>query len=47
METVVFALMMEAVRTSETLVNYTSLHGATTQKIAIFDVFLLQNIPGR
>jgi N-acetylmuramic acid 6-phosphate (MurNAc-6-P) etherase len=30
------ALMMEAVRTSETLVTSTRLHGATTQKTAIF-----------
>jgi hypothetical protein len=30
------ALMMEAARTSETLVNFTRLHGATTQKTAIF-----------
>jgi hypothetical protein len=28
--------MMEAARTSETLVNSTRLHGATTQKTAIF-----------
>jgi hypothetical protein len=28
--------MMEAARTSETLVNFTRLHGATTQKTAIF-----------
>jgi hypothetical protein len=32
---VVIALMMEAARTSETLV--TRLHGATTQKTAIFE----------
>jgi hypothetical protein len=30
------ALMMEAARTSETLVTSTRLHGATTQKTAIF-----------
>jgi hypothetical protein len=29
-------LMMEAARTSETLVNFYRLHGATTQKTAIF-----------
>jgi hypothetical protein len=28
--------MMEAARTSETLVNFTRLHGATNQKTAIF-----------
>jgi hypothetical protein len=30
------ALMMEAVQTSETLVNSYQLHGSTTQKAAIF-----------
>jgi hypothetical protein len=30
------ALMMEAARTSETLVNFYQIHGATTQKTAIF-----------
>jgi hypothetical protein len=30
------ALMMEAARTSETSVNFYRLHGATTQKTAIF-----------
>jgi uncharacterized ion transporter superfamily protein YfcC len=35
------ALMMEAARTSETLVNFTRLHGATTQKTAIFILFFL------
>jgi hypothetical protein len=30
------ALMMDAVQTSETFVNRISLHGATTQKTAIF-----------
>jgi hypothetical protein len=34
---VLAALIMEAARTSETLVNFTRLlHGATTQKTAIF-----------
>jgi hypothetical protein len=29
--------MMEAARTSETLVNFYQIHGATTQKTAIFE----------
>jgi hypothetical protein len=32
---VMIALMMGAVRTSETLVNFTGLHSSTTQKMAI------------
>jgi hypothetical protein len=33
---ILIALMMEAARTSETLETSTRLHGATTQKTAIF-----------
>jgi hypothetical protein len=33
---IIIALMMETARTSETVVTSTRLHGATTQKTAIF-----------
>jgi hypothetical protein len=36
MEDEFIALMIEAGITSETLVNFSRLHGATTQKTAIF-----------
>jgi hypothetical protein len=36
--------MMEAVQTSETLLIYTSLHGAKTQKTAIFKELIILHI---
>jgi hypothetical protein len=39
----IVALMMEAVQTSETLVNfYTSIQGATIQKTAMFRKFVVE-----
>jgi hypothetical protein len=33
-------LMMKAAQTSETMINHTSLHGAATQKTAIFNMLV-------
>jgi hypothetical protein len=40
------SLMMEAVSTSETLVNPTRLHGATSQKTVVFDIYQVRKSAG-